>query len=137
MLAELRKAWDESKPHIEIATLCDWFASYVFLPRSRDDATLTLAVEKLVGKLDGPVAFARSSDQQSGRYEGVSRWAANLGANVASGLLVWRLALRMGSTYGGGFDRHCSRCKWSEANRGRAAPVRDISGQLAPQILAA
>ncbi len=31
MLAELRKAWDESKPHIEIATLCDWFASYVFL----------------------------------------------------------------------------------------------------------
>jgi hypothetical protein len=93
LLAELHKVWDQSKPHIEIAMLLDWFASYVYLTRLRDDATLTLAIEKLVGKLDGPVAFAQSYDQQSGRYEGVSRWAANLGTNVARGLLVWRTAL--------------------------------------------
>jgi len=31
--------------------------------------------------------------QQTGRYEGVLRWTANLGTNVASGLLVWLSAL--------------------------------------------
>jgi uncharacterized protein len=93
LLPELRKVWPEDKPHIEVATLLDWFASYVYLPRLRDDATLTLAIEKLVGKLDSPVAVAQSYDQQSRKYGSVSRWAANLGTNIAGGLLVWRAAL--------------------------------------------
>jgi len=93
LLAELRKVWPEHKPHIEVASLLDWFASYVYLPRLRDDATLTLAIEKLVGKLDSPVAFAQSYDAQSDKYESVSRWAADLGTNVTGGLLVWRAAL--------------------------------------------
>lgn len=93
LMAELRKVWDEGKPHIEVATLLDWFASYVYLPRLRDDATLTLAIEKLVGKIDGAVGFAQSYDAPTAKYEGVSRWAANLGADIASGLLVWRSVL--------------------------------------------
>jgi hypothetical protein len=93
LMAELRKVWPEDKPHIEVATLLDWFASYVYLPRLRDDATLTLAIEKLIGKLEGPVAFAQAYDDQAGRYQGISRWTANLGANIAGGLLVWRSAL--------------------------------------------
>jgi len=93
LITELRKVWDESKPHIEVSTLLDWFASYVYLPQIRDDATLMLAIEKLIGKLDGPIAFAQSYNQQSGQYEGVSRWSASLGADIASGLLVWRSAL--------------------------------------------
>lgn len=93
LMAELHKVWPENKPHIEVATLLDWFASYVYLPRLRDDASLTQAIEKLIGRLDGPVAFAQSYDQQTGRYEGVSHWAANLGTDVAGGLLVWRSAL--------------------------------------------
>jgi hypothetical protein len=93
LLTELRKVWPEDKPHIEVATLLDWFASYVYLPRLRDDASLIHAIEKLIGKLYGAVAFAQSFDPQTGRYEGLSRWAANLGTNVASGLLVWRSAL--------------------------------------------
>lgn len=93
LMAELGKVWDESQPHIEIATLLDWFASYVYLPRLRDDATLTLAIEKLVGKIEAPVAFAQSYDEQAGRYEGVSLWASSLGSNIATGLLVRRSAL--------------------------------------------
>jgi len=93
LMAELRKVWDESKPHIEVATLLDWFASYVYLPRLRDDATLTLAIEKLVAKIESPVAFAQSFDEQFGEYEGVSLWSASLGSNLADGLLVWRSAL--------------------------------------------
>jgi len=63
LLAELRKVWPEDKPHIEVATLLDWFASYVYLPRLRDDASLIQAIEKLIGKLHGPVAFAQSFAQ--------------------------------------------------------------------------
>ncbi len=93
LMTELRKVWDEDRPHIEVATLLDWFASYVYLPRLRDDATLTLAIEKLVGKIDAPVAFALSYNEQSGKYEGVSRWATTLGPSITSGLLVWRSVL--------------------------------------------
>lgn len=93
LMAELSKVWDDSKPHIEVATLLDWFASYVYLPSLRDDATLTLAIEKLIEKIEAPIAFALSYNQETGAYEGVSLWTANLGSNVANGLLVWRSVL--------------------------------------------
>lgn len=94
LMAELGKVWQKSQPHIEVATLLDWFASYVYLPRLRDDATLTMAIEKLIEKIDSPVAFAQAYDKTSGKYEGVSIWkAAGLGTDIASGLLVWRDAI--------------------------------------------
>ena len=93
LMAELRKVWDESKPHIEVATLLDWFASYVYLPRLRDDATLAMAIEKLIEKIEAPVAFAQAYDEQAGRYDGVSLWSSGLGSTIASGLLVQRDAL--------------------------------------------
>ena len=93
LMAELRKVWDEATPHIEIATLLDWFASYVYLPRLRDEATLAASIEKLVAKIESPVAFAQSFDKATGEYRGVSQWSMGLGRNIASGLLVWRTAL--------------------------------------------
>lgn len=93
LMADLRKVWEETRPHIEIATLLDWFSSYVYLPRLRDDATFTLAVEKLIAKIDAPVAFAQGFDEASGEYEGVSLWTSSLGKDIARGLLVWRSVL--------------------------------------------
>jgi hypothetical protein len=92
-MAELRKVWEETTPHIEIATLLDWFASYVYLPRLRDEATLATAIEKLVAKIDSPVAFAQGFDKAAAEYQRVSQWGIGLGANIANGLLVWRTAL--------------------------------------------
>ena len=63
LLAELRKVWREDTAHVPVATLLDWFASYVYLSRLRDDATLTLSIEKLIGKIESPVAFAKSFDE--------------------------------------------------------------------------
>ena len=100
LMAELRKVWEESKPHIEVATLLDWFASYVYLSRLRDDATLTLAIEKLIANIEAPVAFAQSFDEGSDEYEGVSLWSANLGSSIADGLLVWRNVLPERETAG-------------------------------------
>ena len=93
LMADLRKIWDEGKPHIEVTTLLDWFASYVYLSRLRDDATLTLSIERLIEKIEAPVAFAERFDEGTGQYEGVSLWTLNLGSNITSGLLVWRSVL--------------------------------------------
>jgi predicted AAA+ superfamily ATPase len=93
LMAELGKVWDEKLPHIEIATLLDWFASYVYLPRLRDDATLVASIEKLVAKIEHPVAFAQSFDKATGKYQGISRWGVGLGAKIATGLLVRPSAL--------------------------------------------
>ncbi len=93
LLTELRKVWDENKPHIEVASLLDWFASYVYLPRLRDDATLITAIEKLLAEIDSPVAFAQGHDEKNGEYKDVSLWSAALGSKIADGLLVWRSAL--------------------------------------------
>jgi len=90
LLAELRKVWREDTPHVAVATLLDWFASYVYLSRLRDDATLTLSIEKLLGKIEAPVGFARKFDEETGKYEGVTQWSATLGNAIASGLVVWR-----------------------------------------------
>jgi hypothetical protein len=93
LLAELRKVWTEDTPHVPVATLLDWFASYVYLSRLRDDATLTLSIEKLLGKIESPIAFAKGFDEASGRYYGVMNWSAVLGPAAANGVLVWRKAV--------------------------------------------
>jgi hypothetical protein len=59
----------------------------------RDEATLAAAIEKLVAKIEAPVAFAQSFDKATGEYHGVSQWSMGFGAKIGSGLLVWRAAL--------------------------------------------
>jgi hypothetical protein len=93
LLAELRKIWREDTPHVAVATLLDWFASYVYLSRLREEATLTLSIEKLVGKIESPVAFAKSFDEATGKYIGATQWSTTLGAGLTSGLLVSRKVL--------------------------------------------
>jgi hypothetical protein len=66
--------------------------SHVYLPRLRDDVTLTNAIEKLVAKIDSPVAFAASFNEATGVYHDVSKWSLGL-TDVAKGLLVWRKVL--------------------------------------------
>jgi len=93
LLAQLQKVWPEDQPHIEVATILDWFASYTYLDRVRDDVTVTSAIEKLVGDFASPVAFAQSFDEASGTYDGVSASTSLFGAHLADGLLVWRSRL--------------------------------------------
>jgi hypothetical protein len=89
LLAELRKVWREDTLHVAVATLLDWFASYVYLSRLRDDATLVISIEKLLGKIESPVGFAKTFNEADSKYEGVTQGSAALGTAIASGFLVW------------------------------------------------
>ena len=60
--------WPSERPHLAIEDIRDWFASYVYLPRLRDDAALDGALQNLVEDLAHPYAFAASFDEETGAY---------------------------------------------------------------------
>ncbi len=89
----LDPVWPEDRPHVPVETIRDWFASHVHMPRLRDDATLDRAVEKLVGDMVEPYAFAASFDEDADAYDGVIEGLVRLTGDRGGGLLVRREAL--------------------------------------------
>ena len=77
-----------------IADIRDWFASYVYLPRLRDDATLDDALQQLCTDIALPYAYASSFDDNVGTYEGVVDGKAWLLGDPGDGLLVRREAIQ-------------------------------------------
>ena len=53
-----------TRPHLSIDDIRDWFASYVYLPRLRDEATLDGALQRLVENLADPFAYASGFDEE-------------------------------------------------------------------------
>lgn len=82
----------EDKPHVEVAVLIDWFASYPYLQRLRDKKVLTDAVLSLFEKADTPFAYAEGFDEESREYRGVELVSLRV-RDVEKGLLVWKSAL--------------------------------------------
>jgi len=64
----LQPIWPAAKPHLAIADLVEWFASYVYLPRIRDQVVLEIAIRDSVAKLDPKFGFAEGVDEASGTY---------------------------------------------------------------------
>ena len=60
LLNSLEPVWPADRPHLPIEEIRDWFASYVYLPRLRDDATLDGALQRLVEDIAYDFAFASS-----------------------------------------------------------------------------
>ena len=98
MTNSLEPIWAGDRPHIEIAEVRDWFASYVYLPRLRDEATLDGALQRLVEDLATPYAYASSFDEDAGIYQGVIDGKAVLPGVLADGLIVRNEAIRTGRT---------------------------------------
>ena len=93
LMQSLAPIWPSDRPHLSIDDIRDWFASYVYLPRLRDEATLDGALQRLVENLADPYAYASGFDEASGAYEGVMDGRALLPGHFRSGLLVRREAL--------------------------------------------
>ena len=70
-MQSLAPIWPSDRPHLSIDDIRDWFASYVYLPRLRDEATLDGALQRLVENLADPFAYASAFDEESCAYEGV------------------------------------------------------------------
>ncbi|MDE0176181.1 MAG: DUF499 domain-containing protein [Defluviicoccus sp.] len=90
---ELAPIWPEERPHLTVEDIRDWFASYVYLPRLRDDAALDGALQKLVEDLAHPYAFAASFDEETGTYGDEVDGRALLPGTLGDGLLVRREAI--------------------------------------------
>ena len=64
----LEPLWPESRPHVPVEELREWFASYVYLPRLRDEAVLDGALRRLAEDLARPFALASRFDEATGAY---------------------------------------------------------------------
>ena len=90
----LEPIWPEDRKHITIKEIRDWFASYVYLPRLRDEATLDGAIQRLVADLAAPYVFASGFDEEKEDYIGVIDQNIGVLHNIEDGLLVRGDAVR-------------------------------------------
>ena len=89
----LEPIWPEDRKHIAVKEIRDWFASYVYLPRLRDEATLDASIQRLVADLAAPYAFAAGFDEENEEYIGVIDQNIGVLQNIAEGWLVRRDAI--------------------------------------------
>ncbi len=85
---ELESYWPRDADHVDIATVADWFASYVHFPRLRDGVVFQEALAELLSDLAGPLVYAEGFDSETGTYRGLRRSGAP--DRLDQGLLVLR-----------------------------------------------
>lgn len=90
----LEPIWPEDRQHLTVSEIRDWFASYVYLPRLRDEATLDGAIQRLVSDLAAPYVFASGFDEERNDYVGVIDQKIGVLHNMEDGLLVRGDAVR-------------------------------------------
>ena len=94
LVKSLEPVWPADRQHIAIEDIRSWFASYVYLPRLRDEATLDGALQRLVEDIVEPYAYASGFNEDTGSYDGVIDGKANLPGSLGDGLVVRREAIR-------------------------------------------
>lgn len=97
----LEPIWPEDRQHLAVSEIRDWFASYVYLPRLRDEATLDGAIQRLVSDLAAPYVFASRFDEEKNDYVGVIDQKIGVLHNMEDGLLVRGDAVHKGSAEDG------------------------------------
>lgn len=87
LLKDLKRIWF-GKPHIPVATLIDWYAQYLHLPRMRDEVVLLQTLGSGLTDAATFFGFATAHDEASATYEGVRRGCHVAPQELAGGLLV-------------------------------------------------
>jgi uncharacterized protein len=67
----LKPLWPNDKPHLAIAEVADWFASYVYLPKLRDRVVFDTAIRDAVAKINPAFGYAENFDPASDTYSGL------------------------------------------------------------------
>ena len=89
----LEPLWPEDRPHVPVEELREWFASYVYLPRLRDQAVLDAALRRLAEDLAFPFALTAGFDAESGAYVDVVDGRGSPPGGLDSWLLARREAI--------------------------------------------
>lgn len=84
----LKPIWPEDRPHLPVAEIANWFASYVYLPKLRDRVVLEAAIRDSLAKLDPQFGYAESFDEATGKYHKLiwAREPASL--DLSTGVIV-------------------------------------------------
>jgi hypothetical protein len=86
LATRLTELWSVDRPHLTVAEIADWFATYVYLPKLRD--RVEIAIRDALAKLDPKFAYAEGFDEGSGKYAGLLWQKAPLGPMPQTALLV-------------------------------------------------
>ncbi|WP_287994534.1 DUF499 domain-containing protein [Acidiphilium sp.] len=84
----LAPLWAANDPHLPVAEIAAWFATYVYLPKLRDRVVLDAAICDACAKLSPAFAFAERFDEANGRYIGLVWQKAPYEILPATSLLV-------------------------------------------------
>jgi hypothetical protein len=68
----LREIWPSDRPHLAVAEVSGWFASFVYLPKLRDRLVLEASIRDAVSQLTPKFGFATGFDPAMGRYDGLA-----------------------------------------------------------------
>lgn len=84
----LEPLWPLGRPHLPVAEIADWFATYVYLPKLRDRVVLEAAIGDACARLNPAFACAEGFDEAAGRYLGLLWQKAPVGPLPPTSLLV-------------------------------------------------
>jgi hypothetical protein len=88
LATRLSDLWPADRPHLPVAEIAEWFATYVYLPKLRDRVVLETAIRDALAKLDPKFAYAEGFDESSGKYAGLIWQKAPIGPMLQTALLV-------------------------------------------------
>ena len=80
LATRLMELWPEDRPHLPVAEIAEWFATYVYLPKLRDRVVLETAIRDALAKLDPKFAYAEGFDEASNKYAGLLWQKAPIGS---------------------------------------------------------
>jgi hypothetical protein len=84
----LTELWPADRPHLPVAEVAEWFATYVYLPKLRDRVVLEAAIRDALAKLDPKFAYAERFHDASGKYAGLLWQKAPIDPMPPTALLV-------------------------------------------------
>jgi hypothetical protein len=88
LATRLAELWSAERPHLPVAEIAGWFATYVYVPKLRDRVVLEKAIGDALAKLDPKFAYAEAYDDASGKYVGLIWQKAPFGPMPATAVLV-------------------------------------------------
>ena len=79
LATRLAELWPADRPHLPVAEIAEWFATYVYLPKLRDRVVLENAIRDALAKLDPKFAYAETFDEAVRQYAGLLWQKAPIG----------------------------------------------------------